>query len=159
MQKCNCKLFFKSGHPSFWEEPVVRHYLESWTLTMFMWMVMMEATTVDRFPLLASVNSYPRVKTSNMDDILWTLFIRPMKVSSLCQGIATLEYYQSLRFNIKHLGRSFIYLLYVRRVILKICKLAETMEQLPIYMRLGPKILQGNCIICPSSLIDMYHGS
>ena len=69
--------------------------------------------------------------------------------------IATLEYYQSLRFNIKHLGRSFIYLLYVRRVILKICKFAATMEELPIYMRLGPKILQGNGIICPSSLIDI----
>ena len=66
--------------------------------------------------------------------------------------IATLEYYQSLRFNIKHL---FIYLLYVRRVILKICKFAETMEELPIYMRLQPKILQGNGIICPSSLIDI----
>ena len=69
--------------------------------------------------------------------------------------IATLEYYQSLRFNIKHLGRSFIYLLYVRRVILKICKFAETMEELPIFMRLQPKILQGNGIICPSSLIDV----
>ena len=69
--------------------------------------------------------------------------------------IATLEYYQSLRFNIKHLGRSFIYLLYVRRVILKICKFAETMEELPIIMRLSQKILQGNGIICPSSLIDV----
>ena len=155
MQKCNCKLFFKSGHPSFWEEPVVRHYLESWTLTMFMWMVMMEATTVDRFPLLASVNSYPRVKTSNMDDILWTLFIRPMKVSSLCQGIATLEYYQSLSFNIKHLGRSFIYLLCARKVILKICKFVEAVEEQTISMRLQPKILQGNGIICLSSLIDI----
>ena len=78
-----------------------------------------------------------------------------MKVSPLCQGLATLEYYQSLSFNIKHLGRSFIYLLYVRRVILKICKFAETMEELPIFMRLQPKILQGNGIICLSSLIDI----
>ena len=43
--------------------------------------------------------------------------------------IATLEYYQSLSFNIKHLGRSFIYLLCVRAVILKICKFADTMEK------------------------------
>ena len=155
MQKCNCKLFFKSGHPSFWEEPVVRHYLESWTLTMFMWMVMMEATTVDRYSLVAGVNSYPRVKTPNMDDILWTHFIRPMKVSPLCQEIATLEYYQSLSFNIKHLGRSFIYLLCARRVILKICKFVEAVEELQIFMRLQPKISQGNGIICLSSLIDI----
>ena len=69
--------------------------------------------------------------------------------------IATLEYYQSLRFNIKHLGRSFIYLLYVRRVILKICKFVEAVEELQIFMRLQPKISQGNGIICHCSLIDI----